>query len=212
MDRLTSLFLDANAANQLTARFPLQPFVNGATRLAYDEPRRWMYTTIGDMAKDTRALGYMYAPPASPDVLLEPDLAAAASPAAPQPAGGRAISVLPLTANGTDGPSARNATATAGADSRVPYVVFTGVGCTASSYRIDVFAPRAASLVADPRANPDYIGQVTRLGMGPGRPGGGGRGPGNWRCRKPEATRVLSAGRVADRVVGGAMARRQRSR
>jgi hypothetical protein len=36
--------------------------------------------------------------------------------------------------------------------------------------------------------------------MGPGRPGGGGRGTG--RCRKPEATRVLSAERVAGRLSG----------
>jgi len=46
MDRLTSIFLDSRPTNQLTARFPLQPFLDSATRLSYDDPRRWIYTTI----------------------------------------------------------------------------------------------------------------------------------------------------------------------
>jgi len=201
MDRLTSIFLDSRPTNQLTARFPLQPFLDSATRLSYDDPRRWIYTTIGDMAKDTRALGYTYAPPASSDALAraEADLVTASS--TPQPAGGRAISLpsRPRTAHGTEAPSRSGRSS--GATKKIPYVVFTGVGCTPSGYRIDVFAPEAASLVPDPAANPDFIGQVTRLGMGPGRPGGGGRG--GERCRKSEVMRVLSAERYSDRLGGG---------
>ncbi|KAF4975549.1 hypothetical protein FDECE_18563, partial [Fusarium decemcellulare] len=60
MDRLAAIFMDANPENQFSSRFPLQPFMDNATKVGYDDPRRWLYTTIGDMARDTRALGYMY--------------------------------------------------------------------------------------------------------------------------------------------------------
>ena len=80
----------------------------------------------------------------------------------------------------------------------MPFVVFTDVSCTTSSYRIDVFAPAAQSLAPDALGNPDFIGQLTRLGMGPGR---AGAGPNNAsRCRKPAATRVLSAERFAEQL------------
>ncbi|KAK1484154.1 hypothetical protein CTAM01_13067 [Colletotrichum tamarilloi] len=59
MDRLAGVFMDANPENQFTSRFPLQPFINNGTSVNYDDTRRWHYTTIGDMAKDTRALGYI---------------------------------------------------------------------------------------------------------------------------------------------------------
>ncbi|KAK3312169.1 hypothetical protein B0H66DRAFT_486092 [Apodospora peruviana] len=195
MDRLTSIFLDSNPTTQLTSRYPLQPFLDNGTRLAYDDPRRWIYTTIGDMAKDTRALGYTFAPPLSPDVKSSSLKSSAALFSAPsQPNGGRAIS-LPLL-------SETNDASNADVKKRIPYVIFTGVGCTTSSYRVDVFTPQATSMVPNPTTNPDFIGQVTRIGMGRGRVNGR-RGPGNGRCRKPEATRVLSAERVAERLLEG---------
>src|SRR5687768_7690407 len=139
MDRLTSIFLDSNPTTQLTSRYPLQPFLDDGTRLSYHDTRRWIYTTVGDMAKDTRALGYTYSPPLSPDVMIPSSLTSAAL-SAPQPTGGRAIS-LPSsnwkTTSKADGSRLK----------RIPYVIFTGVGCTTSSYRIDVFTPQATTLV-----------------------------------------------------------------
>ncbi len=77
-------------------------------------------------------------------------------------------------------------------------MVFTDVGCTTSSYRIGVFAAAAQSVVPDALGNPDFIGQLTRLGMGLGR---AGAGPNNAsRCRKPAATRGLSAEKFAEQL------------
>ena len=204
MDRLAGIFMDANPSNQFTSRFPLQPFIEDGKKLSYDDPRRWIYTTIGDMAKDTRALGYMYALPSSADVFTPVDLTAVpsqmtaaaatatAAPGAVPVSGGCAIS-LPAAQPVAPQNTPRK--------KQTPYIVFLGVGCTPKSYRVDVFTSDASSLSPDPVGNPDYIGQVTRLGMGPGRPGGGGGGNITMRrCRKPEATRVLSAAKVAEKL------------
>lgn len=53
-----------------TATYPLRPFIDNARKLGYDESRQWMYTTIGDMVKDSKSLGYVFAPPASPDQVV----------------------------------------------------------------------------------------------------------------------------------------------
>ncbi|KAK4184363.1 hypothetical protein QBC35DRAFT_59114 [Podospora australis] len=202
MDRLAGMFMDAHPENSFTSRFPLQPFVEGGKKVRYEDPRRWVFTTIGDMAGDSRGLGYMYSPPLSADVfdplevVSEKNVAAGVGPAS----GGRAVN-LPVME------SSQIAVAENAKRQKTPYVVFLGVGCTDSSYRIDVFTADADSLAADPVGNPDYIGQITRLGMGPGRPGGGG-GEGNVstrRCRKPEVTRVLRAEKVADRFAAAAV-------
>ncbi|KAL5590420.1 hypothetical protein FOBRF1_013977 [Fusarium oxysporum] len=199
MDRLAGIFMDANPENQFTSRFPLQPFINNGTDIDYDDPRRWRYTTIGDMAKDTRALGYMYGEPASPDFSTrktaeEKGLRRAV------PSGGKAI-VLPVGLPGQDMTAATNSLNISEKRELIPYVVFTEVGCTTSSYRIDVFTAGAESTAPDVVGNPDFIGQVTRLGMGRGRDGSGP--PNTNRCRKPTATRVLSAGKFKDRLSKG---------
>ncbi|KAF9770443.1 hypothetical protein IL306_012022 [Fusarium sp. DS 682] len=100
MDRLAGIFMDANPENQFTSRFPLQPFINNGTDIDYDDPRRWRYTTIGDMAKDTRALGYMYGEPASPDFSTRKTAEEKGIRRA-VPSGGEAI-VLPVGLPGED--------------------------------------------------------------------------------------------------------------
>ncbi|KAK3941640.1 hypothetical protein QBC46DRAFT_363211 [Diplogelasinospora grovesii] len=192
MDRLAGMFMEAHADNQFTSNFPLQPFVNQGTDIdiSYDDPRRWSYTTIGDMAKDTRALGYMYGLPADRDVfVLEPSAVLSMKPKA---SGGRAITLPPPVTVAAENVNAKRVS--------LPIVVFEDVGCTDNTYRIDVFTPDAENTDDASVGNPDFIGQVTRLGMGPGT--GTGRGPngGRSRCRKPEATRILSAGHVADKL------------
>ncbi len=191
--------MDSHPNNQFSSNFPLQPFTDNGTRLSYDDTRRWIYTTIGDMAKDARALGYMYAPPLSPDAFTTVETLNPVT-SRMKASGGHAISIPAIQAAST-GNSLAELTSSP-ALKKVPYVVFHGVGCTDSSYRIDVLTPHATSTAADPTGNPDFIGQITRLGMGPGRPGSGLQN--NSRCRKTEVTRVLSAEKFADMLTGTA--------
>ncbi|RFN43983.1 hemocyanin, beta-c chain unit d [Fusarium flagelliforme] len=196
MDRLAGVFMDANPENQFTSRFPLQPFMDHGTKVSYDDPRRWLYATIGDMAKDTRALGYMYGVPASPDYSTH-RTAEEKGHIRPKPSGGQAIA-LPLGLPGSDTNSLRAKALQKPANQElVPYVIFTEVGCTTSSYRIDVFTTNATSTDPDVE-NPDFIGQVTRIGMGRGSEEQGP--PNTGRCRKPAATRVLPAEDFKDRL------------
>lgn len=193
MDRLAGIFMESHPGNQYTSNFPLQPFMDNGTKVSYDDPRRWKYTTIGDMAKDTRALGYMYAPPLSKDVFTPP-----VGFSAPKASGGCAISLLVKQPQAVNVSANRTASP---AKKKVPYVVFSGVGCTDSSYRIDVFTPQAKSFAVDVVGNPDFIGHITRLGMGRGAANSGRRS--TRRCRQPEASRVLSAERVGDELRQG---------
>ncbi|RYP06965.1 hypothetical protein DL765_009293 [Monosporascus sp. GIB2] len=210
MDRLLGIYLDSHAGSlQFTSDFPLQPFVIGGptaprqqqlgqVTVNYEEPRRWAFATIGDMARRSAALGYVYAPPASPDAwapAVSPALAAHRGSV--RPGGGRALTLWRDVVSAAA--AARNNTVQekAATKKKVPYVLFSGVGCTDESYSIEVFGPGQGELpgsgekgsTVTPPQHEDYIGQVTRLGMGPGVDGKGGRNAG--RCRRPEATRML---------------------
>ncbi|KAI8715143.1 Tyrosinase-Cu-bd domain-containing protein [Fusarium sp. LHS14.1] len=182
MDRLAGIFIDAHPESQFTSGFPLQPFINNGTDVSYDDPRRWRYTTID---------------------VFTPESAVERGIASPRASSGRAIS---LPAGIPDQAEAKPTNGAIKAATMIPvekelFVVFTGVSCTTSSYRIDVFAAGAQSLVPDVTANPSFIGQITRIGMGRGRQGDGP--PNSGRCRKPAATRVLPAGKVKERLLNG---------
>ena len=97
----------------------------------------------------------------------------------------------------------------------MPTILFMDMACTTRSYTIDVFLSGAASLEADPARNPDYIGRITRLGMGPtgsrtprsNGAGGGTRGTrrnSTNRCNKPGLTCSLPCPEhVVDRIPPG---------
>ncbi|KXJ88670.1 hypothetical protein Micbo1qcDRAFT_150590 [Microdochium bolleyi] len=199
MDRLAGIFMDAHPSSQVTSSYPLQPFVDNGTAVSYDDPRRWRYTTVGDMAKDTRSLGYMYGAPVCADLPL-PKSAAERRHMAVTPAGGRAITVPAQVldrAKQLDSTAATNGDEKPSRENRVPYVIFANVGCTTSSYRVDVFTQAAKPPLIASLDNEDYIGEVTRIGMGPGVASMGA--PDNKArraCRQPSATRVLSAKNV----------------
>ncbi|KAF2225804.1 hypothetical protein BDZ85DRAFT_307780 [Elsinoe ampelina] len=199
MDRLAAKFIESHPEGRFTSGFPLQPFQDNGKTVAYDDPRKWSYTTIGDMAKDTRALGYLFALPANPDVYSPPTAIERKMYRAPAN-GGKAVTLL-AASNGSKDTNATNCTTT---QCKTPYIIFSNVGCTSTSYRIDVFTRPAASLDPNPVTNPDFIGQITRIGMGPGRGDGGLRNA--TRCRKPEATRVLKADGVRERLEKGGKA------
>lgn len=167
IDRMFELWLRAHPAVQFTSGFPLHPFAGPhADRFEFDDPRRFVYTTIGDMAGDSRGLGYDFADP------VTPDFTGAAN------AGTPVHGVLPL----------RGATRSPGrhAQKHDLYVVFDGVRCTHDSYSIDAFINQEAAGPPDVNpANPHYVGRITRLGMGIEDNKG--------RCIKHGVTRVLNA-------------------
>lgn len=71
LDRIFEVWKRDHPAAQYTPNFPLQPFVGPiASELELASPIRYLYTTIGDMTKDCRALGYDYLPPQSHDLAM----------------------------------------------------------------------------------------------------------------------------------------------
>jgi tyrosinase len=81
IDRMMEVWIRANPAAQYTSGFPIQPFIGSAARtIALSDPRRWRYTMIGDMARDSRAIGYDYGPPVTPDWQGDPVTLASGEP------------------------------------------------------------------------------------------------------------------------------------
>ncbi|KAF8544172.1 hypothetical protein BDD12DRAFT_924420 [Trichophaea hybrida] len=200
LDRIVESYIRSNPGLTFTSNYPLRPFTSMATSLDYREPREFMYTTIGDMAKPTQAIGYMYALPASPDSLNLQEMRARKNPL---PFGVRITpAAAGLGGNSTHRPI--TAVASVAQKKKVPYVIFTDVACSTQSYQIDVFVQNASSLVPDPVINRGYIGRLTMLGMGPERAEKGQlRG---WdRCGAPEqrSMRILEAERVSEALEGG---------
>ena len=84
VDRVFEDWNRAHPEATFTAKYPLRPFVGGnARRVDVTAPDTWRYTTIGDMARDSRALGYDYAPPAVPDARGAPPVGVAAGASGP---------------------------------------------------------------------------------------------------------------------------------
>ncbi len=68
IDRMMEVLIRDNPAAQFTSGFTIQPFQGSTTNIfAPTDQRRWLYTSIGDMARDSRAIGYDYGPPVTPD-------------------------------------------------------------------------------------------------------------------------------------------------
>ena len=196
MDRIVEMYLRAQPTQALTANTPLQPFINNGRDLAYSDPRLYLYTSTGDMAKDTKALQYLYAPPFSPDYFpLSKDWSGV------KPTGGTSLATSAETdapnANWTKASPAESKTThgTTGKSSPHPYVIFPNISCTKDSFQIDVFVKGAASHAADQKLNPDFIGRMTRLGMGPCQ------NKNEKRCDKSAVTRMLDAGCVIERLM-----------
>ena len=174
VDRLAASWMRAHPQQQYSSNFPLQPFTDNAKNLNYSDPRLWIYTTIGDMAKPLMALGYIYGPSNKPDhqTLDKPKTAANA------PRGGDSTNIISRDDLAMDETSKRT----------VPWIVFPDVACTTESFYIDVWVHGAAEMTVD-HSNPYYIGRITRLGMGTGSANGGLKNKS--RCQKPTVTRAL---------------------
>ncbi|KAJ5268192.1 hypothetical protein N7524_005651 [Penicillium chrysogenum] len=183
MDRIAEIYLRTGHGRRFSSNFPLRPFVDNASTLAYDESREYRYTTLGDMAKPTRAMRYLYDPPKSPDFFISEDLRSAAIST-----GGMAVSMSAEKQTNGLKPETELRVYRPG---HTPYVVFCGISCLQETYVIDVFVSQACDLEPVPK-NGDYVGRVTRLGMGKGRGEKSGiRNP--QRCQKTPITRILDA-------------------
>ncbi|KAF2844429.1 Di-copper centre-containing protein [Plenodomus tracheiphilus IPT5] len=199
MDRIAEMYLQQDLGRRFSSNFPLRPFVDGGTRLAYHDPQAWRYVTIGDMAKPTVANRFLYAQPATPDyLLLHHNLLSDAS----RPSGGTSLAQDFLSVPTVQNDSAFKPENAPMKTAQSPYVIFTGVACIKDTFQIDVFVRGFETSLPDPIENPYYIGRITRLGMGNGR--GGVVGLRNsQRCEKKAITRVLSASHVKDKLVEG---------
>jgi tyrosinase len=97
IDRIFEQWLRAHPATQYTSGFPLRPFAGPrAQRIDLTDPDAFVYTTIGDMAKDSRSLGYDFAPTGEPEAAGRP-LAPARPARAPAEPGGHLYVLFPGT-------------------------------------------------------------------------------------------------------------------
>lgn len=143
IDRVFDKYLVKNRDQQFTSSFPIQPFAGPfAKDLSLGDPRSYVYTTIGDMVKPTKALGYTYGIPVSPDADSKLDntrIVALAIPREPELE-----------------------------DSCQPIVVFHDVKCNTETYTVDVFvsSEREHQELQPCSDNSAYFGKMTLLGMG----------------------------------------------
>jgi tyrosinase len=179
IDRMFEVWLRSHPAATFTGNYPLHPFTGAlAEGLEFTDPRRFVYTTIGDLAKDCRALGYDYAEPVDPPYV--------------GPTSGETIRKTPTA---TALPEAVFAAPHGDAPMAIPLqdellIVFDGVRCTYDSYAIDVFLDQSDPQPADvDAANPHYVGRLSRIGMGQADDKG--------RCISHGVRRMLDATRTA---------------
>lgn len=138
IDRVFERWLREHPAAQFTSGFPLRPFV-GARAHDVDlvGPDRFLYTTIGDMARDCRSLGYDY------EALTEAEISA-----------GRPLAPVTQVAAEETGPRLH----VLFPDSRCVHEsytidVFLGLDSPSADYVRDGAAGH-------------FVGRITRLGMG----------------------------------------------
>ncbi|KAL2831463.1 hypothetical protein BDW59DRAFT_157890 [Aspergillus cavernicola] len=188
VDRPVSKFISAHPQSQFTSNFPLRPFTDSGKNLNYNDPRAFTYTTVGDMAKDTRVLGYTYALPknSEQDLAIQMLQREGGPHKNVAPTGGVGVFLLPpISVLTKDQATYRETPATLEKlkQQLQAAVVFEIFFCTVESYTIDVFVGQSQDLAPNLETNPRYIGCITRLGMG--------TDIARQRCRGAPVTRVL---------------------
>ncbi|GGL38272.1 hypothetical protein GCM10009091_20230 [Pseudomonas brenneri] len=143
IDRVLELWIRANPAAQYTTQCLLQPFAGSqAETVTFTSADAWRYTTLGDMAQDSRHIGYDYGTPVAPPFGARRASAKACCPHSAAPVQEQ------VQASG-------------------PWVVFDHVRCTHDTYLIDVFLNQPDATPQQVNAdNPHYVGRFSRIGMG----------------------------------------------
>ncbi|ETK17578.1 tyrosinase [Pseudomonas sp. FH4] len=143
IDRVLELWIRANPAAQYTTQCLLQPFAGSqAETVTFTSADAWRYTTLGDMAQDSRHIGYDYGTPVAPPFGAHRASAKACCPHSAAPVQEQ------VQASG-------------------PWVVFDHVRCTHDTYLIDVFLNQPDATPQQVNAdNPHYVGRFSRIGMG----------------------------------------------
>lgn len=177
IDRMLEEWIRAHPTAQYTSGVALRPFV-GPKACAIDEatPDVWRYTTLGDLAQDSRHLGYDYGRPEAAQFKGRAPVARGA-----EGAPGTGSAAQPATRGGDNVVDLARHTAPEA------WVIFDGVRCTHDSYVIDAFLGGQAG-EASPR-NPAYVGRFSRIGMGIEDDKG--------RCIRHGVSRALDATRAA---------------
>ena len=162
-DRLFEQWIRKNEKTvQWSSNYPLRPFLIQDGNVVADEhnPHVYGYTTIGDMVKNSKTMGYTYDDPPGQDY-VKPDQ--------PVFVDGKQTNEVPS-----------------------PIVLFAEVKCTDKTYTIHVAIDDkqdGQDLTLADVGKPNYIGSITRLGMGPVN--------GNNRCVKEGVVRRLEGTRAA---------------
>jgi tyrosinase len=145
IDRMLEVWIRAHPAAQYTTQCLLQPFSGSeASTVTFTSADAWRYTTLGDMAQDSRHIGYDYGAPVAPPFGTRHPAAKACCQRSSTPA-----------------------QATEHAAGLGPWVVFDHVRCTHDTYLIDVFLNQPDATPQQVSAdNPHYVGRFSRIGMG----------------------------------------------
>jgi tyrosinase len=73
----------------------------------------------------------------------------------------------------------------------VPQIIFSNIKCTAESFTIDCFATAAAAQEPNASSQPEFLGRITRLGMGQVGGGKDATSRSFSQCRKSSVTRTI---------------------
>ncbi|KAK6352359.1 hypothetical protein TWF730_009188 [Orbilia blumenaviensis] len=180
VDRVFEMFLKANPTSQFSSNVPLEPFKGPlATTLAEGNPLKSVYTTLGDMVKPSKSLGYTFGEPVYQDY--------GATPLASKHMGAKASLQPDLYVTANTWVAATSALADKNNDQLKAIIEFDGVRCTNASYTIDVFISDSEGF-APPEGQVDtsqkeYVGRMTRINMGEGTDKG--------RCVKKGVKRMM---------------------
>ncbi len=198
IDRVLEMWIRAHPGAQYTTQTPLHPFIGrDARKIRPTSPDRWRFTTLGDMAQDSRHLDYDYGPPVAPQydgktARFGANEADKAAPAASTASGTATAAPANAPCCDAQAPQAGAVLAHTSPSDPVPsgpWVMFEGVRCTHDSYVIDVFINQPEASQADARLdNRHYVGRFSRIGMGLADDKG--------RCIRHGVARVLNAGPI----------------
>lgn len=185
IDRMLEQWLRQHPVAQYTSQVILQPFTSpAAAAVNFSSPDHWRYVSIGELAQDSRRIGYDYGTPVAPQFTGDTNA-------------GKSEGTNSLQKSDTQQSAAHSLApqnrSTNEDRSNELWLAFDGVRCTHDSYLIDVFLNQADAANWDTTAdNPHYVGRFSRIGMG--------IADNKNRCIKQGVSRLLNATRNASRL------------